>query len=591
ALFSMEHFAYESAIKEIKGRLSIINLIETYISLKKSGKSYVGLCPFHDEKTPSFNVNEEKGVFHCFGCGAGGDIFGFMMRYNNLTFSEALKELARRADIKIEENCLPSQKKSKKDTFFKLNTLVLRFYHNLLIESKEGRGAREYLEKRHIPAEAVSEFKLGYAPGGWDTLVNFLNSKKVPLRIAEEIGLVIQKRNKDGYYDRFRERIIFPIQDVEGRVVGFGGRTLVKEEPKYMNSPESEVYHKRSILYGLDKSRDYIKRKGSAVLVEGYMDLLTLYFAGIKNVIATLGTSLSQDHAKLLRRYTDRIVVVFDGDESGMKASVRVLEVFLKEGLFPYMVILPEGDDPDSFISKGNSDEFSRLTEDAVSLISFFIDIVKKDFQSGKISRSSAVQTIMDILTKIKDPIERSHYVKRTAENFGIREADLLSSVKFKERAKEETKHERRKTPETQEKIILKVLLKFPEHAVFFRENNLVEFIPEGEIRKVIEDIVFEGFQDASSLLMRFRDSYIQEILSEAVLFSQDIPDRATAIKILKECVRKLELKGLEEKLGILRLKIDLAKQEKDENLENNLIREYRDLKEREKKIKGDMHG
>lgn len=358
-----------------------------------------------------------------------------------------------------------------------------------------------------------------------------------------------------------------------------------------MNSPESEVYHKRSILYGLDKSRDYIKRKSSAVLVEGYMDLLTLYFAGIKNVIATLGTSLSQDHAKLLRRYTDRVVVVFDGDESGMKASVRVLEVFLKEGLSPYIVILPEGDDPDSFISKGNSDEFSRLTEDAVPLVNFFIDRVKGDFQKGNISRSSAVQTIMDILTKVKDTIERSHYVKRTAENFGIREAELLSSVKFKERAKEETKHERRKTPETQEKIILKVLLKFPEHAAFFKENSLVEFIPEGAIRKVIEDIVFEGFQDASSLLMRFRDSYIQEILSEAVLFSQDIPDRATAMKILKECVRKLELRGLEEKLGILRLKMDLAKREKDENLENSLIREYRDLKEREKKIKGDIHG
>lgn len=591
----MEYLRYESAIKEIKGRLNIISLVEAYVSLKRSGKSYVGLCPFHDEKTPSLHVNEEKGVFHCFGCGAGGDIFGFMMRYNNITFPEAVGELAKRAGIRIEKTSLPIRRKSKKDIFFKLNMVVSEFYHRLLVESKEGGTARNYLSERGIPLDIIKEFGLGYAPAGWDTLAKFLTNKGASINIAEELGLVIRRKNKDGYYDRFRERIMFPIRDVDGRVAGFGGRTLTKEEPKYMNSPESEVYRKGSILYGLDKSRDFMRRKEQAIVVEGYMDFLSLYRAGIRNVIATLGTSLTHDHAVLLRRYTDRVIVVFDGDESGikagMKAAFRILEDFLKENLSSFMVVLPEGDDPDSFILKGRIDEFLRLIEDAVPLLDFFIEKILKDFQTGKISRSSAVQAITGILTKIKDPIERSHYVRRTAESFGIRESELLSSVKFREKAKEEIKPEPRRAPETQEKIILKVLLKFPEHAGFFRDKGLIDFIPDGEIRNVIEDIVFGDFRDVSSLFVRFRDSHIQEILSEAVLFSQDVPDRVTAMKILEECARKLELKRLEEKLGALRLKIDLAKRERDENLENSLIREYRDLKEREKKIKGDVYG
>jgi DNA primase len=586
----MSYFVSKSIIEEIKERFNIVSLIETYISLKKSGRGYIGLCPFHDEKTPSFHVSDEKGIFHCFGCGTGGDIFGFMMRYNNLTFSEAVAELAKRAGIRIEKSSLPSQRKSKKDILFKLNMVASRFYHSILVESNEGRAAGDYLKKRGISLEIAKEFQLGYAPGEWNTLVKFLTDKKAPLGIAEEIGLLIRRKSKDGYYDRFRDRIMFPIRDVDGRVLGFGGRILIEEEPKYMNSPESEVYRKRSILYGLDKARDSIRRSGRAIVVEGYMDFLSLYIAGIRNVVATLGTALTRDHVMLLKRYTDRVIVVFDGDESGRKAALRVLEVFLEEGLSPLMVSLPDGDDPDSFISKGRRDELLKLIADADSLLDFFIETVLMDFQRREISRSKAVQSVAEIIARIKNPIERSYYIRKIAENFGIRENELLSLVGRMEKAGMKMSVELKKTSDAQEKLLLKILLKFPKCSLYLKEKNATHFIPDGEIKTVLEEIILRGFNDVSSLLLRFSSASTQEIISEAIFSSDDIPDEVTGWKMLKDCIRKLKLKTVGDRLSVLRLQIDRAKKEKNSSLEEKFIREYRDLIEQEKNIKGEMH-
>jgi DNA primase len=585
----MGNVAHESVIKEIKERLSIVSLVETYVSLKRSGKNYVGLCPFHEDKNPSFYVNEEKGMFHCFGCGAGGDIFGFVMRYNNLTFPEALSELAKRVGIKIEKDSKSSANKSRRDVLLKINKFASLFYHKILLETKEGKEARDYLKERGISLEIVKEFGLGYAPGEWDTLVEFLASKNIPLSLAERIGLVIRRTNKDGYYDRFRNRIMFPIRDVESKVVGFGGRILKGDGPKYMNSPESEVYHKGSVLYGLDKARDYIRRSEKAIVVEGYMDFLSLYRAGIKNVVATLGTSLTHDHATLLKRYTDKVIIIFDEDEAGIKAALKVLDVFLEERLSLLRVALPEGDDPDSFILKGQRDEFLRLVEGATPLLDFFIERVLTDFQGGKISRNKAVQIIVaDFLKKIKDPIEGSHYIKKVAERLGVRENELLSLVKHGEKPGREIKVEFKKTLDVQERLLLKILLKFPRCLDFLsKEENLVDFISGEEIKAILEEIILRGFKDISSLMVRFSDNSIQEVISEAVFLSDDIPDEATALKMLKDCIQKLKLKRMEDKLRVLRLKINGAMREKNFALEKKLISEYRDLVEQEKSIKG----
>ncbi|MBI2487577.1 MAG: DNA primase [Deltaproteobacteria bacterium] len=582
----MENLAYESVIKEIKRRLSIVNLIENYLSLRRSGKSYVGLCPFHDDKNPSLHVNEEKGVFHCFACGAGGDIFGFIMRYNNLTFSESVKELARRADVKLEKSSISVKNRSKRDILFKTNSLVCSFYHEFLRRSKRSKEVIDYLAGRGISLEIIKEFQLGYAPDEWDTLVQFLTAKNIPLSVAERLGLVIKRNNKDGYYDRFRKRIMFPIKDIDGKVVGFGGRTLDGDEPKYMNSPESEIYHKKSVLFGLDKSRDFIRKFDKALVVEGYMDFLSLYFTGIKNAVATLGTSLTRDHAMLLKRYTDKVVVVFDGDEAGIKASLRVLQVFLEEGVSPLMVVLPKGDDPSSFISAGRQDEFQRLVEGAAPLLDIFIEKNIRDFQEGKITRSRAVQEVADVLKKIKDSIEKSHYIKKTGESFGVRENELLSLMKYSEKLEKE-RFKTKKAADTQERLILKIVLKFPEYLNYLREENLIDFISENDIKTVLKELILNGFDDVPSLLIRFSSGSVQEIISETVFFSDDVPDEATAWKMLRDCIRTLKLRRLEDSLRLLRLKIDQALAMKNFILEKELIKEYRDLVEQEKSIKG----
>src|SRR3990172_6830310 len=395
----MVNFNNDFLVKEIKRRLSIINLIEGYTSIKKTGKGYVALCPFHDDHTPSMHVDEEKGLFHCFSCGAGGDMLGFYMRYNGLTFPEAVSDLAKRANITIEKSTPPVKGDSQTSTLFKLNSAVSGFYHRVLLESRKGGSARDYLEERKIPSDVIEEFRLGYAPDGWDTLVKFLKKHNIPPSLAEKLGLVVKKQSGDGYYDRFRNRVIFPICNVEGKVIGFGGRRIKEsDEPKYINSPESEIYHKRKNFYGLDSSKDHIRKNKKAIIVEGYTDFLSLFSAGIKNVVATLGTSLTRDHVVTLRRYTDRIVVVFDGDESGVKAAVRSLDIFLEEGLLPGVVILPEGDDPDSFLAEKGTEAFYKLIDEAPALLDFYIDNTVNEYKNGAGTLNSGVKEIADVL-------------------------------------------------------------------------------------------------------------------------------------------------------------------------------------------------
>ena len=322
----MEQSSYDFAIEEIKRRLSLVDLIETYISLKKSGKNYIGLCPFHDDKNPSLHVNEEKGLYHCFSCGAGGDIFGFLMSYNNIGFKEAVQELAAKLNIELKENKPGDKRKSSKRAVqLKVNQIALKFFHENLLKNKDSQEARDYLAGRGINIDLAREFKIGFAPNSWDGLVKSLEKKKVPMGVANELGLVNKKSGKKNYYDTFRNRIIFPIIDVNGDIIGFGGRVVSKaDNPKYLNSPESDIYKKRKSFYGLFHSKDDIRKRNFAVLVEGYMDYLSLYAAGIKNAVATLGTSFAVEHATNLRRYTGNVIILYDGDSSGLNAGIKV---------------------------------------------------------------------------------------------------------------------------------------------------------------------------------------------------------------------------------------------------------------------------
>lgn len=590
----MAKHSYESLVREIKGRLSITGLVESYVSLKRAGRGFVGLCPFHDDKNPSFHVNDDIGVFHCFGCGAGGDIIGFVMRYKNLSFKEAVSELANRAEIRIENRPVAASRNSGRWLSLKANALACEYYHHMLTQNAEGKCAKNYLEKRGLADQIIKEFRLGYAPQGWDRLENFLRRKKFPLEIAENCGLVIKRSNREGYYDRFRNRLIFPIVDVDSNVVGFGGRVINGEDsPKYINSPESEIYHKRNIFFGLDKSKDFIRKTEKAIIVEGYMDCLSLYAAGLKNVVATLGTSLTQEHSLLLRRYTDKVAVVFDGDKSGEDASIRVLEVFLKVGISPSIVVLPQGHDPDSFIMRSGGDEFLSLVDNATSLMDFFIEKSLASFKEGILTRNKAIQRIIEMVGIMQDSIEKTHYIKKTAEIFGLREHELFSLMKNVTQSQILESSRLVEKANSHEKMLLKIVLKFPQFLQVVREAGIVQFLGDSEIESVLREMLERDVIEVSSLLVRFNNTGTQEIVSEAIFSSNDVTDEHTARKMIEDCIRKIRLRKLEDRMRSLRVEIEQATNTKDDVLEKELIKEYkecRELVEREKSARGVMY-
>lgn len=585
----MANFNDDGLVNEIKRRLSIIDLIESYTSVKKTGRGYVGLCPFHDDRNPSMHIDEEKGLFHCFSCGAGGDILGFYMRYNNTTFPEALQELAKRANIPIEKTAPRAKGSSAAGALFKINSIVSKYYQKSLEESARGKPALEYIAKRGIPRDVATEFGLGYAPEGWDNLAKFLTKHKAPLGLAERVGLLVRRNSGDGHYDRFRGRLMFPIVNVDGKVIGFGGRVIDGEgEPKYINSPESEIYHKRSSFYGLDKSRDHIRRARRAIIVEGYMDFLSVYVSGIKNVVATLGTALTRDHVGVLKRYTDRYVVIFDGDESGIKAAVRSLDVFLEEGLLPNVVILPEGTDPDSFLSERGKDALLSLIENAPGLLDFYIDNTVREYRSGAITLNRSVKEIADVLTKVNDPIAKNGYARKAAEKLGVRENEVMSLIRFGKGKAARPASVASAVSSTEashalagnsEKTLLAVLLKFPELSEIARAEYVSGDIANPEIRAILEEMLLNDVLDASALLQIFQDRPGQALITEALFSSPGISDRETAGRTIERCIKKVKQRKLDDRLKLLRLRIDEAVRNKDSELEKEILKEYSELR------------
>jgi DNA primase len=341
----------EDRIEEIRNRINIVDLVSEYITLKKAGRNYLGSCPFHKEKTPSFTVNAEKQIYHCFGCGEGGNAFSFLMKINNMTFPEAVRHLAGKLGVPLPSWEFTPEEKSRQDlreSLHRVNQLAADYYAKTL-RSAAGSAGRGYLDKRMIKPEIIETFRLGYAPEGWRNLRDHLQKEKIPLKHAEQAGLLVSRKDGD-YYDRFRGRLMFPIEDINGKVIAFGGRIIGEGEPKYLNSPESSAYVKGRNLYGLARAKNAIRRDDYLIIVEGYFDLLALWNNGIPNVAATLGTALTREHVDLIKRYTGAVAVTFDTDAGGKAALERSMSLFLEKGLRAKAVVLPDGKDPDEFV-------------------------------------------------------------------------------------------------------------------------------------------------------------------------------------------------------------------------------------------------
>jgi len=422
----------DEIVEEIRTRSNIVEIISERIQLKKSGVNYKGLCPFHSEKTPSFIVSQGKQIFHCFGCGAGGNVYQFIMQIENIPFPDAVLYLAKRYGISIPEQKGKGINSSQKSIIYSVNELASDFFRKHLLESPQGRPAREYLKKRGINDDTADVFKIGYAPSLREGIRQFLKKNGISVETQKLAGLIKEKDDGGGYIDKFRDRIIFPIFDTEGRIVAFGGRILNdrEERPKYLNSPETPVYKKSDILYGLNLSKEQIRKSKEAFLVEGYFDLITAYQNGVKNIIATSGTALTENHAGVLKRYTDNITLLFDGDEAGRSASMKGGVVLINKGIKVKVIPLPPGKDPDSFIKEKGMDGFLSIASAAKLYMEYIIEkaISETDIKNadGKIE---CIKTVIPYLSLINNSIERIAYLSLLADRTGIKEKAIMEEM------------------------------------------------------------------------------------------------------------------------------------------------------------------
>ncbi len=413
----------------IKEQADIVQIIGECVDLKKSGTRHLGLCPFHGEKTASFSVHSGQQFFHCFGCGESGDVFSFVMKYHSLDFPEAVKNLASRYHIELPERRRSKEEEQrikKRDLLFSVNEQSALLYSSYLSEAPGAKAAREYLQKRGVSAEIIEKFRLGYAPAveveGWNYLSTKLDKSRV--KAAIEAGLLVEKE-RGGTYDRFRDRVVFPIMDISGRVCGFGGRIIGEGQPKYLNSPESLVYNKSKLLLGLYQQKEEIRRKDEAVMVEGNFDLISLVAGGCTNVVAPLGTALTREQLRLLKRFSDKVTLLFDGDEAGGKAAVRGVPLFLAEQVAGRVALLPDGHDPDTFMQEKGLGELNKLFEKAESLPEFVLGRWIQEYGMTLDGKQRIVEELRPLVKAAVSPLQRSVFIAHFAEKMGMETSQL----------------------------------------------------------------------------------------------------------------------------------------------------------------------
>jgi len=419
-------------LEEIRNRCDIVDIISEYVHLKPAGKGFKGLCPFHEEKTPSFMVSPEKQLFHCFGCGEGGNVFNFLMKYEKLSFFEAVKMLAQKSGVPLpvdeeKEDILHK----KKERLYKLNNLVANYYRECLFRSNQGKKIINYLKKRGINDTSVEKYKLGYAPPGWDALTNFLKKKGYSYEELIKAGLIKKSKIEGKYIDYFRDRIIFPIFNLSGRVIGFGGRVLDDSLPKYINSPETLVYNKGSNLYSLNFAREDIRKKNYIIIVEGYTDVLITQQYEFNNVAASLGTALTTKQIDLIKRFTDTVLIAYDADSAGNMATLRSLDLLVKAGLEVKVIDLPSGYDPADFLIKKERETFQNLIDGSLSLIDYKLKLLYSKYSVKTIEgKVKVVKEILPTLSVIGNEVELRAQTKKISEELKLSEEAILIELK-----------------------------------------------------------------------------------------------------------------------------------------------------------------
>ncbi|MEA2088995.1 MAG: DNA primase [Patescibacteria group bacterium] len=580
-----------STTEEIKSRLDIVEVVAEYVKLTQAGSNWKGLCPFHNEKTPSFLVSQERQYWHCFGCGEGGDIFTFIMKIEGLEFYESLKLLAKKAGIEIKQQNI--QTINLKNKLLDINELSKKFFHYILQNSHSAENARKYLEKRGIKKETIEKFELGCAPNFWDKSLNFLKSKGYKIEDIFLAGIVVKKDNR--YYDRFRDRLIFPINNLHGQTVGFSARALNKEDnAKYINSPQTEIYNKSEILYGLDKAKNSARKKNEIILVEGQMDMVSSHQAGVDNVVATSGTALTKQQIKILKRYSDNLLLVFDEDQAGYNAfrkgsQIAVFSEAFKTGANLKAIYLPDGQDPDDCIRK-NPKEWKDAIKKAMPYLEKYIKQALDKFDMDSVEGKKSILNFMKILAIVPSKIEQDYYIKKLSQILGIDEECLredLENIKEK-RANTVVKNEQVVAVKKDGSLklaeqIIALLLKYPDSASCFKSNLDKEIFISSDLIKIYEKFFdfyknkkimgnsedfIDSFKESNEQLFYFCEEFL-------LLAEKDFSDfdKKEAKEYIVEHLKKLQKFYIIKQKKILENKIRKA-EEQDSEIVDELLQE-----------------
>ena len=530
----------EEILEKIKSQNDIVDVISERVRLKKSGRNFTGLCPFHNEKTPSFSVSQEKQIYKCFGCGEAGNVISFVMKEKNLPFIEAVKYLANRANIPLEIGNKENNKLSqKKDLLYRVNVEAAKFFFSNLMNNQQ---AKEYFLNRGIKESTIKKFGLGYANDSWNNLMFHLRRKGINDNLLEEAGLISVNKEKGRKYDRFRNRVMFPVFDYQGRVIGFGGRVLDDSKPKYLNSPETLVFQKGTNLYGLNFALKHNISERYFIIVEGYMDLISLHQYGITNVVASLGTALTINQARLLKRYADKVVISYDADIAGQMATLRGLEVLRTAGFDVRVLNIPQGKDPDEYVRSNGRDAFLKLVNVAEPLIDYRIKKAEEgiDFKNSQ-SLILYAKRIMEIISDL-NPMEKDVYIKKASENTGIKEQTLYDVLKSKVKYSRENNFRNNKEEDGSklyvepgflkaERALLKIMIENKEYLQYIEERiseNDFILLEHKEIFTVIISAKGENINNIDSFIESKLNNVksigeLVKIKEENIFFANDI--------------------------------------------------------------------
>src|SRR5881396_642111 len=582
-----------ATLEQIRAASDIVEVIGSYLPLKRAGANFVTLCPFHKEQTASFNVHPHRQIFHCFGCHKGGDVFTFVQEYENVSFPEAVHRLAERARIPLEFAKDPGAQKHRflKETLLQIHEQITHRWQTALAQEAAGQIARDYLKQRGVSDEAVKLFRLGCAPDAWDDTVNWARSRGHELAIVEQAGLILRKEGSDHYYDRFRGRLIFPISDEQGRVIGFSGRVLSGDDKtaKYVNSPETPIFTKGKVFFGLDKSKRALLDAGYAVVCEGQLDLIACFLAGVHNTVAPQGTALTAEHTRILKRYVDEVVLCFDSDSAGRNAAIRALDDLLASGLAIRVAAVPAPHDPDSFIRQSGGAAFQQLIERAEGFFDFYLNhlCATNDVAQDR-GRLAVVRAMGEAVHKTHNAVLGDTYAQKTAQRLGV--SPEAARAEFKKIRTPQTAQaadepvaapEPLARPSTQEFWLLKLLLLDDELLPWAVAHLDLNWVQHAAVRQIISlrlGTQADGRRpDVAALLAEITDGAARGLITEAVAEQRAVPNRPQQ---LADVAKRLRDQFLDRQLAGLKLRMiqpELADEERGELLKQQ--KALRDLK------------